>query len=98
MTFIALTRLPCRAASRHISRVTRIGRARKDVFRTIHEQSRRSYGRPRMTKVLRAAGLFIGHRRVGRLMRENEIHIVRIRRFKVTTNSAHSHAIEPNLL
>ncbi|AOX16118.1 hypothetical protein A0U89_02100 [Kozakia baliensis] len=29
MTFIALTQLPCRAASRHISHVTRIGRARE---------------------------------------------------------------------
>nr|WP_156470752.1 IS3 family transposase [Gluconobacter japonicus] len=67
-------------------------------IRTIHAQSRRSYGRSRMTEEFRAAGLFIGHRRVGRLMRENAIRVVRTRRFKVTTNSSHKHSIEPNLL
>ena len=67
-------------------------------IRTIHAQSRRSYGRPRMTEELRARGFSAGHRRVGRLMRENDIRVVRTRRFKVTTKSAHSHAIEPNLL
>lgn len=67
-------------------------------IRAIHAQSRRSYGRPRMTEELRAAGLSVGHRRVGRLMRENAIRVVRTRRFKVTTNSSHKHNIEPNLL
>lgn len=67
-------------------------------IRTIHAQSRRSYGRPRMTEELRARGFSAGHRRVGRLMRENDIRVVRTQRFKVTTKSAHSHAIEPNLL
>ena len=67
-------------------------------IRAIHAQSRRSYGRPRMTEELRAAGLSVGHRRVGRLMRENAIRVVRTRRFKVTTNSSHKYSIEPNLL
>ncbi|QEH96943.1 hypothetical protein [Gluconobacter thailandicus] len=51
-----------------------------------------------MTEEFRAAGLSIRHHRVGRLMRENDIRVVRTQRFKVTTNAAHSHAIEPNLL
>jgi len=67
-------------------------------IRAIHAQSRQSYGRPRMTEELRAAGLSVGHRRVGRLMREYDIRVVRTRRFKVTTNSSHKHNIEPNLL
>ncbi|MBS1042072.1 IS3 family transposase [Gluconobacter cerinus] len=67
-------------------------------IRAIHAQSRQSYGRPRMTEKLRAAGLSVGHRRVGRLMREYDIRVVRTRRFKVTTNSSHKHNIEPNLL
>ncbi|PAL20074.1 hypothetical protein B9K05_13125 [Acetobacter syzygii] len=67
-------------------------------IRAIHAQSRQSYGRPRMTEELRAAGLSVGHRRVGRLMREYDIRVVRTRRFKVTTNSSHKHTIEPNLL
>ncbi|WP_157091266.1 IS3 family transposase, partial [Gluconobacter cerinus] len=67
-------------------------------IRAIHAQSRRSYGRPRMTEKLRAAGLSVGHRRVGRLMREYGIRVVRTRRFKVTTNSSHKYSIEPSLL
>lgn len=67
-------------------------------IRAIHAPSRQSYGRPRMTEELRAAGLSVGHRRVGRLMREYDIRVVRTRRFKVTTNSSHKHTIEPNLL
>lgn len=68
-------------------------------IRTIHAQSRRSYGRPRMTEKLRASGLSVGHRRVGRLMREHDIRVVRTRRVKVaTTNSSHRHSIEPNFL
>ena len=42
-----------------------------------HRLSLQSYGRPRMTKELQGLGLNIGHRRVGRLMRENGNKIVR---------------------
>lgn len=54
--------------------------------------------RPRMTEEVRSAGLSVGYRRVGRLMRENTIRVVRTRHFKVTTNSSHKHSSEPNLL
>jgi len=61
-----------------------------------------SYGRPRMTpKVLgslKEAGLAVGERRVGRLMRINGICPVRTCKHKVTTNSNHSLGIAPNLL
>jgi len=36
-----------------------------------------SYGRPRMTEELQKLGLKIRHRRVGRLIRENGIKIIR---------------------
>lgn len=58
----------------------------------------RSDGRPRMTEKLRATGLPVGHRRVGRLIRENDSRVVRTLRFEVKTNGARSDAIEPNLL
>ena len=48
------------------------------VLAHIKEQSRLSlgsYGRPRMTEGLKDVGVDVGHRRVGRLMRENEIAI-----------------------
>ena len=67
----------------------------------IKEQSRLSlgsYGRPRMTEELKEIGLNIGHRHVGRLMRQYGISVVRTRRHKVTTDSNHKFNIAPNIL
>ena len=65
-------------------------RQRSDLITLAHikEQSRLSlgsYGRPRMTEELKEIGLDVGHRRVGRLMRQNGISVVRTRKHKVTT-------------
>ncbi len=65
-------------------------RQRSDMVTLAHikEQSRLSlgsYGRPRMTEELKEIGLDVGHRRVGRLMRQNGISVVRTRKHKVTT-------------
>jgi len=51
-----------------------------------------------MTEELKEQGLNVGHRRVGRLMRENAISVIRTRKHKVTTNSKHTFTIAPNLL
>lgn len=61
-------------------------------------QSLGSYGRPRMTEELKDLGLAVGHRRMGRLMRENGIEVKRNKKFKATTDSNHSFNIAPNLL
>ena len=56
------------------------------VLAHIKEQSRLSldsYGRPRLTEELNELGLNIGHRRVGRLMRENGICVELSKKFKV---------------
>jgi len=71
------------------------------VLAHIKEQSRLSlgsYGRPRMTQELKEVGVDVGHRRVGRLMRENGIVVERTRKFKATTDSDHTFNIAPNLL
>jgi len=71
------------------------------VLANIREQSRLSlgsYGRPRMTAELKEQGLKVGHRRVGRLMRENGIAVKRNKKFKATTDSNHKFNIAPNLL
>ena len=78
-------------------------RQRSDMVMLAHikEQSRLSlgsYGRPRMTEELKEIGLNIGHRRVGRLMRQNGISVVRTRKHKATTDSNHKFNIAPNLL
>ena len=71
------------------------------VLAHIKEQSRLSlgsYGRPRMTEELKELGLDVGHRRVGRLMRENNVRVDRSKKYKATTDSNHSFNIAPNLL
>lgn len=50
-----------------------------------HRLSLQSYGRPHMTEELQELGLKVGHRRIGRLMRENDIKIIRTQKYKVTT-------------
>ena len=67
-------------------------------IRDQHHLSLGSYGRPRMTQELKEAGLAVGHRRVGRLMRNNGIRVVRTRKYKATTDSNHAFNIAPNLL
>ena len=62
-------------------------------IRAEHARNYRAYGRKRMTDELRDQGIVIGERRVGRLMRENDIRIVRTHKFKRTTNSNHNHNI-----
>ncbi len=50
-------------------------------IREQHRLGLQSYGRPRMTEELQESGLNVGHRRVGRLMRENDIKVVRTQKY-----------------
>jgi putative transposase len=71
------------------------------VLAHIQEQSRLSLGRyrrPSMTEELKEVGVDVGHRRVGRPMRENGIVFERTQKFKATTDSDHTFNIAPNLL
>ena len=67
-------------------------------IREQHRLSGESYGRPRVTEELQELGLNVGHRRIGRLMQENGIRVIRTQKFKVTTDSNHAFNIAPNLL
>ena len=78
-------------------------RQRRDMvilahIRDQHRLSLGSYGRPRMTEELKELGVRVGQRRVGRLMRQNGIRIIRSRKFKRTTDSDHAFNIAPNVL
>ena len=78
-------------------------RQRSDLVRLAHinEQSRLSLGscgRPRITEELKEIGLNVGHRSVGRLMRQNGISVIRTRKHKATTDSNHKFNIATNLL
>jgi transposase InsO family protein len=63
----------------------------------IHQESRRTYGSPRIHAVLRAQGRQHGRNRIGRLMRALQICGRQKRRWRVlTTDSKHDQPIAPN--
>jgi transposase InsO family protein len=68
-------------------------------IRTIYQQSRQTYGSPRIYRELRDNGVKCSENRVARLMRLNDIRAIQSRRFKVvTTDANHTDPIAPNLL
>ncbi len=56
-----------------------------------------SYGWPRMTEELKRRGWAVNHKRVYRMMREDNLLCLRRRKFVVTTDSAHTLPVYPNL-
>ena len=67
-------------------------------IKVAHRKSRRTYGSPRIHAELNANGHACGRHRVARLMREHGIVSNHRRKFRVTTNSAHSYPVAENLL
>ncbi len=63
-----------------------------------HAKGRRTYGRIRVTEELKADGIAIGERRVGRLMRAEGLRARAARKFKATTDSKHSKPVASNIL
>ena len=55
------------------------------------------YGRPRITAELRRQGWAVNHKRVGRIMREDNLLCIRRRKFVCTTDSNHGLRVYPNL-
>lgn len=67
--------------------------------RAAHQQSRGTYGAPRVHADLRAAGVRIGRKRVARLMHAaGLVGRPRVRRGVRTTDATHAHPIAPNTL
>jgi len=64
----------------------------------IQGEVNRRYGSPRMTAELRRRGRKIGHDRVARIMRENELGPRRKKRFVQTTRSEKGQKVAENLL
>ena len=64
----------------------------------IHQESRKTYGSPRISKALKAKEIAVSRPRVARLMRQADIRAKRIKRFRVTTDSKHSYPVSENLL
>ena len=79
------------------------GRSERDVdltqrIRRIHEESRSTYGSPRVHRQLREDGTRVGRKRVERLMRAEGLRGKLRRRFRRTTDSNHALPIAPNTL
>jgi transposase InsO family protein len=71
----------------------------KQQIKVIHQQSRQTYGSPRIQAELVENGVTCGAKRVARLMRDEELWAKQSRKFRVsTTDSAHSCPIAPNRL
>jgi transposase InsO family protein len=67
-------------------------------IKRIHENSKASYGSPRITEELKAAGMNVSRPRVARLMKQAGIRAVHAKKFKVTTDSKHTYPIAENKL
>jgi putative transposase len=63
-----------------------------------HEQSRRTYGSPRVHQALLAEGHSAGRHRVARLMREAGLRPRQKRRWVRTTDSMHNEPVAPNVV
>ena len=79
------------------------GRAKSDAellgrIRAIHQESRGTYGVPRIHAALRASGIAVGRKRVGRLMAAGGLAGVHRRRFVVTTRRDEAAPAAPDLV
>jgi len=58
-------------------------------IREVMKETRHTYGPKRVAKALKNRGTLANHKRVGRLMNENNIHPKRVKKKRKTTNSNH---------
>ena len=68
------------------------------VIKQVFEESKRTYGSPRITANLKRQGYVISRPRVAKLMRKEGLRSKIKRRFRVTTNSNHGYSISENHL
>lgn len=69
-----------------------------ETVKEIHEDSRQTYGSPRVFQKLKSMGVQISLNTVARIMQKNSLRAKTKKKFKVTTDSKHNLAVAPNLL
>ena len=67
-------------------------------IRRIYQESRGTYGAPRVQAVLADDGLQVSRARITRLMKAAGLKVRCKRKFRTTTNSKHRHPVAENLL
>ena len=80
------------------SRRSREDRELKAIIRSVFEESRQTYGSPRILDELQDQGIRCGRKRVARLMKEDQLTPKKARRFRRTTVAIPDHAKAPNVL
>jgi transposase InsO family protein len=69
----------------------------RSAIQTIFAEHKRRYGYRRVSKELRRRGMLVNHKRVSRLMKEDNLLAVQPRAFVVTTDSEHELEVHLNL-
>jgi putative transposase len=69
----------------------------RSAIQRIAVEHRRRLGSPRMTRELRQRGFVVNHKRVERIMREDQLLAIRWRKFVSTTDAAHDRPLYVNL-
>lgn len=69
-----------------------------EKIKSVHRESKESYGSPRIYAELKEAGVTCSEKRIARLMRLADIRAIRPKRFVATTDSRHDLPIAENLL
>ena len=68
----------------------------------IHQKSNRVYGSPKILKALKRTETYknvaLNHKKVERLMKENDLRSKTVKKYKATTNSHHNLPVAENLL
>lgn len=77
---------------------SRSDRALLVEIKAAHKASKRRYGSPRVYRKLKRKGILCSENRVARLMRHHGVRAIQARRFKATTDSAHSLPVAENIL
>ncbi len=83
---------------RPLSRRAQQDQALAEQIQLIHQQSRHTYGSPRVHAQLQAQGVCCAEKRVARLMQAQRLSARVRRRFKATTDSGHHWPVADNQL
>lgn len=67
-------------------------------IKEVHEDSRGTYGSPRILRALKSNGRAVNHKTVESIMKKNAIRAKTKKKFKQTTDSKHKLPVAPNLL